>query len=107
MEGECILSMARYIDCRIHIRTSLAWGQGVGHVGARMPRVADKRRVISRNSLNASRRGARSPATHRIMAAPEVPPPPDIPTKSRFTYRHLGQLAKLAVDCPLRVIAHV
>jgi len=29
------------------------------------------------------------------------------PTRSRFTYRHLSQLASSSVTCPLRVIAHI
>ncbi|TGZ78259.1 DNA/RNA polymerase [Ascodesmis nigricans] len=39
------------------------------------------------------------------MAEPTAPSP--TPPSSRFTYRHLTQLSKSSVDCPLRVVAHV
>lgn len=29
------------------------------------------------------------------------------PSRSRFTYRHLSQLAGYVTSCPLRVIAHI
>lgn len=83
------------------------------HVPSPLNAITSRRVFLQPRPNPSTPPGAPSPsyAMSGISSSQELHDPstssPDSPPRSQFTYRHLSQLSKSSVDCPLRVIAHI
>ena len=46
-------------------------------------------------------------SSQEFLASSQISPSRSVRRKSRFTYKHLSQLALSSASCPLRVVAHI